>query len=789
MEGILIAGQKTIRWVGGANLLAVGLLATALACLVFGVQTSMEGLDGWRLFVVALIGMLFGWLLGRTGLKGWAASTLTLFAGGLLVALGIGRLAAPSGRLLLAVAGWYGRIANLERFSQKGFPLLADSNLIQAGSELVSAAQNSILRTSAWVQALVNSHPSYDPLAVMLVWSLAAWVIAAWSGWWLRRRRQPLVALAPGGVILALNLAFSGTAIYALVAWIGAAVSLQAVDSYLRCVEDWRSRSLDRADIEGGLGVAVGFLVLALMSMALFAPSLSIQKLASRIEQTVNPQSQTSKDLAQALGVRRQSRSGSGPQALAWNVGLPNQHLLGSGPELSEQVVLWVSLEGYQPLPGQFLASEPGLTPPGYYWRGAIYDRYTGRGWASVPIETETIPAGRTIATQQTTPPGAPFQPVRQRIQTASGEGGLVYVAGKLVRASTEIQAAWREPGDLFAAQVGTGTYSADSLFPQPTPEQLRQASQDYPEWIRRTYLAIPESVPRRVWELAQDLTFSLPTPYDQALAIETYLRHFPYTLDVSAPPPERDVVDYFLFDLQRGYCDYYASAMVILARAAGLPARLVTGYASGTYIPNEGRFRVTAADAHAWPEIYFPGYGWIEFEPTAGLPPIERTTDLEMQAAQTESRPLEPLRDVSPGLPIQQFLRGALIALGIGLALVVLWALSERVRLSWLPPSKAILAVYRQFYRQSRWFIPADVFTPHELASLLSEHLRRLVPTGARSSALQRVTERIRRLTEAYTREIYSPHPASEVEKEAAIGDWQKIRIDLWWARFRKMF
>ena len=87
-------------------------------------------------------------------------------------------------------------------------------------------------------------------------------------------------------------------------------------------------------------------------------------------------------------------------------------------------------------------------------------------------------------------------------------------------------------------------------------------------------------------------------------------------------------MVDYFLFDLKEGYCDYYATSMAILARAAGLPSRLVVGYASGDYDPANNRYVVTEADAHSWVEIYFTGRGWVEFEPTASLPLIPLPED-----------------------------------------------------------------------------------------------------------------------------------------------------------------
>lgn len=80
----------------------------------------------------------------------------------------------------------------------------------------------------------------------------------------------------------------------------------------------------------------------------------------------------------------------------------------------------------------------------------------------------------------------------------------------------------------------------------------------------------------------------------------------------------------YVLFDIRQGYCDYYASAMAVMARALGIPARVVSGYAQGEWMP-DGRYRVRQRDAHTWVEIYFPGFGWVEFEPTAAQPSILR--------------------------------------------------------------------------------------------------------------------------------------------------------------------
>jgi hypothetical protein len=452
-------------------------------------------------------------------------------------------------------------------------------------------------------------------------------------------------------------------------------------------------------------------------------------------------------------------------------------------------VVLWVSVEGYQPPPDPALVSQPGLAQPGYYWRRATYERYTGRGWATQIERKETIPAGGSIAGQVNLASNLPYQAVRQHIQAASGQGGLALAAGELLRASEQIQAAWRGEGDLFAAQVNSGEYTVDSRRLQPTLGQLRQAGVDYPDWVRQTYLAVPESVPARVWELAINLTAAQPTPYDRAMAIQEYLRRFPYTLEVSIPPRDGDVVDYFLFDLQRGYCDHYASAMVILARAAGLPARLVVGYANGSYLPAEGRFAVTAADAHAWPEIYFPGYGWIEFEPTASLPVIDRPLELEPQEAQSATSILPPLVDTRPGFHWASFMRGALLTLAIGFLLLGAWALGDRLRLTWLAPSQAILVLYRRYYRQARPFVAgtSPSSTPYEQLARLGQRLSGLSPSVP--GAARPILARLQRLTEAYVRMAYSPQPAAETDKQAAIADWWNLRFDLLWARLQMIF
>ena len=108
------------------------------------------------------------------------------------------------------------------------------------------------------------------------------------------------------------------------------------------------------------------------------------------------------------------------------------------------------------------------------------------------------------------------------------------------------------------------------------------------------------------------------------------YLRNS-YTYDLSVPPQRKsmDAVEYFLFEEQRGYCEQFASSLAVMARSLGIPARIATGYAPGEYNPFTGLYEVKASDAHAWVEVYFPGYGWSAFDPT----PADDATPWEYKA------------------------------------------------------------------------------------------------------------------------------------------------------------
>ncbi|NPV09983.1 MAG: hypothetical protein HPY83_18720 [Anaerolineae bacterium] len=261
--------------------------------------------------------------------------------------------------------------------------------------------------------------------------------------------------------------------------------------------------------------------------------------------------------------------------------------------------------------------SDPG---PKRYWRGMTYDVYTGRGWANSRTDVVAAPGGRPFEQPQ-----GPREQVVQDFEILAPREELLYAVADPVALDSDLRLYWRGEDDLAFLKAPLGRYSVVSEVLQVTQAQLRSAGTNYPAWVRERYLTLPE-VPQRVVDLAAEVAGGADNPYDRLVAIQSYLRlNYDYDLQVPQPAEGKDVVDYFLFESRRGFCDYYASAMVVMARLAGVPARLASGYATGRYDYASDRYVVTAGQAHSWPEAYFPGLGWVEFEPTVVQSPFYR--------------------------------------------------------------------------------------------------------------------------------------------------------------------
>ncbi len=298
--------------------------------------------------------------------------------------------------------------------------------------------------------------------------------------------------------------------------------------------------------------------------------------------------------------------------------GYGSNMFLGTGGDLSEAVVFTVK-------------PDSGRNTGRFYWTARTYDEYRAGQWLTNIDETLNIGPSRN-------PIELPNWDMRRRMQlTFDSRISLLktlYYSGEPVNINREAQAvvSIAEDGatDVNAILLdpplkGGETYNVRVSIAQPTVLRLREAGEEYPDWVSQRYLDLPDNFSPRVVELANQIAGEEPTPYDKTVAITQYLRRtITYAESVPEPPRGRDPIEWFLFDHRSGFCNYYASAQVLMLRSLGVPARIAVGYAEGIWDPEVEVYVVTGKDSHAWPEVYFPDLGWVAFEPTVSQPVLE---------------------------------------------------------------------------------------------------------------------------------------------------------------------
>jgi len=320
-------------------------------------------------------------------------------------------------------------------------------------------------------------------------------------------------------------------------------------------------------------------------------------------------------------------------------------------------------------------------SPSRSYWRSHSYDEYSGVSWSQSDKSLLEMEPEVGVYYKLDKPLGSPLyaQP--------AGEGQRIVQSFTIVRQQPNLVFAAYRPSEIYitASQLsldsGDGirlpealkpgfTYSVASLRPNFDPELLRQASTEYPAYITHRYLQLPNNISQRTKNLAGRLTADHTNPYDKVTALADYLRtEYPYNNFPPPHPPGAEVVDTFLFEDQQGICEQYVTALVVMARSLGIPARLTTGYGAGTHNPITNYYEVRLNDAHSWAEVYFPGYGWVPFDPTPGWTPQPYPTPVQnwLFANQGGLWGLE-----IPAAPFEQLAASGLLSLNVIVPLLV---------------------------------------------------------------------------------------------------------------------
>ena len=277
-----------------------------------------------------------------------------------------------------------------------------------------------------------------------------------------------------------------------------------------------------------------------------------------------------------------------------------------------------------------------------YYWRGHTYDYYLNGKWEN------TIEAFYAV--------GAEEWPLIHPEWIARSRIGLLYewkYSRSRILYLPEIPLKINRPVKIVGEQVpidqgdyldqvviyiDSSIYSGEKIevtswVSSPSIDQLQAAGEIYPFWVSDRYLQLPEDFPQSIVELAEEITKDAETPYDKAQTITQYLRdEIQYEKSIGNPPSGVDPLEWFLFDHKKGFCNYYATAEVVMLRSVGVPARIAVGFAEGELLEDNKTYLVRLNDSHAWPEVYFPALGWIEFEPTVSQPMPELVSAKEEQ-------------------------------------------------------------------------------------------------------------------------------------------------------------
>src|SRR5215470_8867195 len=275
---------------------------------------------------------------------------------------------------------------------------------------------------------------------------------------------------------------------------------------------------------------------------------------------------------------------------------------------------------------------------PSLRWRGNALANFDGRRWSSPQREPEKLESN-----------GEGWIPLRERPRPGELRGEILQFTVLQEPMATD---ALFVPGNAlalrgnFTGEAGGGShrrtyiyrdasgslsnpfhnyvairYTGLSQLPPLDRARLQASSNDYPVEISEKYLQLPEGFDQRIAVLAQSATVSVFTAYDKASALENFLKtRYSYTLDLRGNPG-KDPLVHFLFETRAGHCEYFASAMTVMLRTLGIPAREVNGFLPGEYNDLGGDYIVRASDAHSWVEAYFPGNGWVVFDPTPPAP------------------------------------------------------------------------------------------------------------------------------------------------------------------------
>ncbi len=612
-----------------------------------------------------------------------------------------------------------------------------------AGEESLTIRLSSLAgRLWHGIGQLVRAEEVSDPLIFVAFTCLVFWLIGIYSGQAVLQKQRILASFLPPSLPLLIIQYYDGykvERIWVLAVYFASVLLIIGRIHYLENASSWREKQIFTGPEPGfdlNRNIIVTTIIIVMLAWLLPTPAKALPAAAQWWREVSRPLKISQERLNKALAALTNQKP---PPVERYG----NSLGLGSKADQGEGIL--------------FRVRAPGSSLSRYYWRARIYDTYGGGQWQS----SQTFKRA--------------FQPDSQDLGVPTADQPIVEFEFEWLFAAqatlvTQPQPIWvSRPAELIYTAAEPGQidfnglrakpilvsgekYTAQSALNNPSVKILREAGQDYPEWVRARYLSLPEDFPVRVTALAAEITEGQETPYDKAAQITSYLReNIVYNDTVPTLTFGADVIERFLFDWKSGYCTYSASAEVLMLRSLGIPARLAAGYAQGQRV--NGQYIVRAKDAHAWPEVYFPGIGWVEFEPTGNQPALVRPSGVERDPNQDELDDVKertPLIDGEPTpptnieiptkqpwvFPYQTVFQWIIIAVASGLSIYGVWRLHRQTPLQ-NRALRAVLWLYRQrgqgfpnwLERWQRWSELSEVERSFHVINQSMALLRRTQP------------------------------------------------------------
>jgi transglutaminase-like putative cysteine protease len=503
-----------------------------------------------------------------------------------------------------------------------GFGMVAGPIVAAIAAAPAIHAPVNLQLADAWWTRITLGVPSTDTAFYLFLICWLMWLTGGWLSWCVLRWRRPMLGLVPGAAAFATNLlndqipgnqnAFT---LAVLVLTLGLLLWTNYTSSMASAA---RARVKLTGDARWDFWESGLVAMAALILIGIMLPPLSTVDRTLSFE---NSAFSSWAQLQERLNHPVQPGTGTGPVG---TTGFATDASLDTALIRSKTVVF------------TFTKSGPYAGP--LYFRGVNETQTSESEWryAFLPQYHEPVASGQSPAYMESYKALALASLQVNMVLPPTRYADVLFYPGQIVsinRDTSAVEALYPKGAVLPLAtldrlnsvrpSVSTGGYRMTVEYSTATDVQLRAAGTDYPAWLE-PYMSLPDDGSYRppeviaaIRKLALQVTAGANNPYDKATAIESYLRaHYTYTL---SPPSTlgRDPVDFFLFDSKKGFCAYFASAMGDMLRSIGIPTRLVSGFGPGIYDVRRNQYQVRDEDAHTWVESYFPGYGWITFEPT----------------------------------------------------------------------------------------------------------------------------------------------------------------------------